>query len=76
MDVTDRRRRNELVHLRQCGIGEDLTCGVVPDTHGEPPPKTDFALGRGFLQRTDADGDDRISKLEFRAHCNKAEFSE
>jgi hypothetical protein len=63
---------SELVYLRQCGISEDLACGTIPETSGERPEKDDFDLGLRFLRITDADGDDRISKLEFRAHCNKA----
>ncbi|TKV66965.1 EF-hand domain-containing protein [Marinobacter panjinensis] len=66
--------QSELVNLRQCGIGEDLACGSVPESSKERPAKTDFDLGLRFLQITDADGDDRISKLEFRAHCNDDEF--
>ncbi|MDO6442301.1 MULTISPECIES: hypothetical protein [unclassified Marinobacter] len=68
--------KSELIYLRQCGITEGLACGPVPDDSKERPLKTDFDLGLRFLQITDADGDDRISKLEFRAHCNKAGFVE
>ena len=64
--------QSELVYLRQCGIGEDLACGEVPDSSKERPAKTDFDHGLRFLQITDADGDDRISRLELRAHCNKS----
>jgi hypothetical protein len=68
--------KSELIYLHQCGISEGLACGAVPETIGERPPKSDFDLGLRFLQVTDADGDDRISKLELRAHCNKAGFVE
>lgn len=68
--------KSELIYLHQCGISEGLACGPVPETIGERPPKSDFDLGLRFLQVTDADGDDRISKLELRAHCNKAGFVE
>ncbi|MDK9557937.1 EF-hand domain-containing protein [Marinobacter sp. M216] len=64
--------QSELIYMRQCGIGEDLKCGDVPEGYGERPPAEDFELGLRLLQITDADGDDRISRLEFRAHCNSA----
>lgn len=64
--------QSELIYMRQCGIGEDLKCGDVPEGFGERPPAEDFDLGLRMLQVTDADGDDRISRLEFRAHCNSA----
>lgn len=64
--------QSELIYMRQCGIGEDLKCGDVPEDYGERPPARDFELGLRMLQVTDADGDDRISRLEFRAHCNSA----
>jgi len=63
---------SELVYLRQCGIQKDLACGSIPESDGEQPGKEDFDFGLQFLRATDADGDDRISKLEFRAHCSKA----
>ncbi|MEQ5835840.1 hypothetical protein [Marinobacter sp. NFXS9] len=62
--------RAELVYLRQCGVGEDLRCGSVPDTMAPIPAKDEFEGGRRMLEVMDADGDNRISKLEFRAHCN------
>lgn len=68
--------KSELIYLRQCGITEGLACGPVPENSTERPLKTDFDLGLRFVQITDADGDDRISKLEFRAHCNKAASTE
>lgn len=64
--------QSELIYMRQCGIGEDLQCGEVPEGVGERPPAEDFNLGLRMLQVTDADGDNRISQLEFRAHCNSA----
>ncbi|WP_148864655.1 EF-hand domain-containing protein [Marinobacter fonticola] len=62
--------RAELVYLRQCGVGEDLTCGDVPETVDERQPATNFEAGRRMLEVIDADGDESISELEFRAHCN------
>lgn len=62
--------RAELVYLRQCGIGEDLQCGEVPASVESRPNKDEFEGGRRMLEVMDADRDDRISKLEFRAHCN------
>ncbi|MBW4933117.1 EF-hand domain-containing protein [Marinobacter sp. F4206] len=64
--------QSELIYMRQCGIGEDLKCGEVPEGSRDRPPAEDFDLGLRMLQVTDADGDDRISRLEFRAHCNSA----
>ncbi|TBW54890.1 EF-hand domain-containing protein [Marinobacter halodurans] len=66
--------RAELVYLRQCGIGEDLRCGSVPDTMEPIPAKAEFEGGRRMLEVMDADGDNRISKLEFRAHCNSNRY--
>lgn len=62
--------RAELVYLRQCGIGEDLQCGKVPDNVEALPARDEFEGGRRMLEVMDADGDGRISRLEFRAHCN------
>lgn len=61
--------RAELVYLRQCGVGEDLQCGDVPEHVEDRPPSEDFEGGRRMLEVFDADGDARVSKLEFRAHC-------
>ncbi|MBW0146170.1 hypothetical protein [Marinobacter arenosus] len=71
-NLNDYIDQSELIYLRQCGIGEDLKCGEVPEGFGERPPAEDFDLGLRMLQVTDADGDNRISRLEFRAHCNSA----
>lgn len=64
--------KTELVYLRLCGIREDLKCGGLPDDAGERPADGDYELGLRMLQVTDTDGDERISKLEFRAHCSRA----
>ncbi|WP_165857718.1 EF-hand domain-containing protein [Marinobacter sp. JSM 1782161] len=61
--------RAELVYLHQCGVGEDLRCGPVPANVEAQAPRADFEGGRRMLEVIDADGDQRISKLEFRAHC-------
>lgn len=68
--------QTELVYLKQCGIGENLECGEVPETGNDRPPSSDLNFGLRVLQVTDADNDDRISKLEFRAHCNSARGAE
>ncbi|BES73746.1 hypothetical protein RE428_47640 [Marinobacter nanhaiticus D15-8W] len=62
----------ELVYLRECGIGEDLKCGDVPEGMETRSAGSNFEGGRRMLEIVDADRDDRISKLEFRAHCNSA----
>lgn len=64
--------QTELIYLRQCGIGENLNCNGETYTGAERPPASDFDLGLRMLQVTDVDKDDRISKLEFRAHCSSA----
>lgn len=62
--------QTELVYLPACGIGEDLKCGEVPENMDARPSGTELEAGRRILKVVDADGDDRISRLEFRAHCN------
>lgn len=62
--------QTELIYLRQCGVGENLKCEGVPETATGRPPASDFELGLRMLQVSDVDRDDRISKLEFRAHCS------
>lgn len=64
--------RAELVYLRECGIGEDLQCGDVPEGMETRSAGSNFEGGRRMLEIVDADRDERISKLEFRAHCNSA----
>ena len=64
--------KTELVYLRVCGISEDLKCLGLPDDADERPADGDYELGLRMLQVTDTDGDERISKLEFRAHCSRA----
>lgn len=64
--------KSELVYLNQCGVGEDLACGDVPPDYKEQPPADSFDLGLRMLRVMDADNDDQISRLEFRAHCNSA----
>ncbi len=68
--------QTELIYLRQCGVGENLKCEGVPDTATERPPASDFELGLRMLQVSDVDRDDRISKLEFRAHCSSGDRAE
>lgn len=68
--------QTELIYLRQCGVGENLKCEGVPETATERPPASDFELGLRMLQVSDVDRDDRISKLEFRAHCSSADQGE
>ncbi|MDG5501176.1 hypothetical protein [Marinobacter sp. BGYM27] len=71
--------RAELVYLEECGIGENLSCGSVAaadpkDQQGAAGTREDkranFEDGRRQLEVMDADRDNRISKLEFRAHCS------
>lgn len=62
--------QTELVYLGACGVGEDLKCGKVPDVVEAHPSGDELEGGRRILKVIDVDGDDRISRLEFRAHCN------
>lgn len=64
--------KSELVYLQQCGIGEDLQCGDIPEDYKDQPPSDSFDLGLRMLRVMDADRDEQISRLEFRAHCNSA----
>lgn len=74
-DCADRNHSNyvdraELVFLHQCGVGEDLNCGTVRQVDDSVSATEEFRLGRRMLEIIDANGDERISLLEFRAHCN------
>lgn len=60
----------ELVFLHQCGVGEDLKCGTVREVDDTMSNRDEFRLGRRMLEIMDANGDEQISRLEFRAHCN------
>ncbi|MGP4845295.1 hypothetical protein ACTXGQ_14250 [Marinobacter sp. 1Y8] len=71
--------RAELVYLEECGIGENQSCGSTAiaepkDMKGAADTRDDkkenFEGGRRLLEVMDADRDNRISKLEFRAHCS------
>ena len=63
--------QSELIYMRQCGIGENLRCGDKPPVLEGRPPAEDFELGLRMVQVTDADADNRISRTEYRAHCNR-----
>lgn len=71
--------RSELVYLDECGIGENQACGAVAATNpkdmkgaadNRDDKKENFEGGRRMLEVMDADRDNRVSKLEFRAHCS------
>lgn len=63
--------QTELIYMLQCGIGENLRCGEEPAVVEARPPAEDFQAGLRMIQVTDADADNRISRTEYRAHCNR-----
>jgi Ca2+-binding EF-hand superfamily protein len=57
----------ELVYLAECGVVHQSMSGQEA---AEMSEKSAFENGRLFLENMDANGDDQISLLEFRAHFN------
>lgn len=59
--------RAELVYLAECGVVHQ---SLGDQKAAQMSEKSAFENGRRFLETMDANGDDQIGLLEFRAHFN------